>query len=170
MQFFRYFPTVDYQIGANTVTMLNLTVHMKIQERIRQNITVFYDYIIQDGDRPDTVALKQYGSVDYTWIVLLMNNIFSLYDWPLNPSEFNNYIVDKYTTVANAQSQLTYKTVDGVVVDSITYNLLPADQRGVPSTAYDEELSKNETKRRIQLVPRQFVISLAQDLKQILSS
>jgi hypothetical protein len=104
MQFFRYFPQLSYEIGDVKVDLTNITAHVLIKERLQQNIRTFYDYVVQDGERPDTVAAKLYGSVNHTWIVLLLNNIFSLFDWPLGHDEFNDYMVEKYGSVAAAQA------------------------------------------------------------------
>jgi hypothetical protein len=175
MQFFRYFPTVTYTFIAEdgtrfTYDMTNLSVHVKVIERLRQNITVFYDYIIADGERPDSIADKIYGSVNYTWIILLLNGIFTLYDWPLVQSEFIAYLTEKYGSVASAQSTLLYKTNTGMVVDAMTYGLLPGNQRGGVYSAYDDELAKNEAKRRIKVVPSDFIGSLVSDMQAVLAN
>src|SRR5579885_1732673 len=172
MQYFRYFPTVPYTFTVGNSEQVSLitdtTVHVQIKERLRQNITAFYDYIVSDGERPDSVATKVYGSPTYTWIVLIVNVIFSLFDWQLTSEEFNNYIVERYGSVSNAQSTLIYKTTSGVVVDSATYAALPVAKQGVTTTAYDKELADNEAKRRIKVLPIDFVPPLVQDLKRIL--
>lgn len=174
MQFFRYFSTIPYTFqqadgSKSVIEITNISEHVKIMEALRQNISVLYDYIVSDGERPDTVAAKVYGSADYTWIVLVMNGIFSLYDWPLNQHEFNDYIVDRYGSQANAESQLLYRTADGFRVDAVSYALLPVTEQGGTTTAYDEELRANEVKRRIKVVPIDYVFPLVQELKLILS-
>lgn len=169
MQFFRYYPTTPYNfIDVNgrpfTLTTTNITAHLKVVERLRQNITVFYDYAVQDGDRPDTVAQKVYGSVNYTWIVLLLNNIFTLFDWPLTAEEFNNYIVERYGSVAAAQATRIYLTPNGYRTDAMTWAGLVG---GTTTTAYDDEIVKNDAKRRIRIVPVAFVAPLLAELSAV---
>lgn len=171
MQFFRYFPQISYTFSDGSPFTLDLTnpaVHVLIAPKLKQNITVLYDYIIPGNDRPDTVARKVYGSANYTWIVLVLNNIMSLFDWPLSIDEFNAYITDKYTTIGAAQAQTLYKTNDGAFVDSVTYGLLPASRQGATLSMYDYELELNENKRRIKVVPTEFAPLLQANLKQIL--
>lgn len=185
MQFFKHFPQVPYayQLDAGTFTLniTNLTAHVKIVERLQQHMRVFYDYIIGDGERPDTVAARLYGSPDYTWVVLVTNNILSLYDWPLSNEEFDRYVTDKYrgsapdttaraVALANAQSQVLYSTADGFRVDATTYALLPATDQGLTTTAYDDELRANEAKRRIKAIPAQFAAILMEELKTAMSN
>jgi hypothetical protein len=170
MQFFRYFPTVSYSFGdpATQFDVVDLTAHVVVIQRLKQNITVLYDYLVQDGERPDTVAEKLYGSVSHTWLVLLLNGIFSLFDWPLTSDEFNAYIVEKYGSVSNAQSQLIYQTSDGYTVDALSYAALPPANQGITVTAFDQEFDANELKRTIKAVPNQFVGPLVTEMKRLL--
>lgn len=173
MKFFRYFPTLNYTFDTgNTKFGLDIThptAHVIILERVKQQITVFYDYVVSDGERPDSVATKHYGGPEYTWLVLVINGIMSHYDWPLTYDEFTDFIIDKYGSVVNAQNltlNAFYKTTAGALVDSITYGLLPAADQGVIESAYDHEHTLNEAKRRIKVVPPEFVIPLTRELKQ----
>ena len=101
MNFFQYQETIPYVFGATRDTMVqstitNITQRARIVERLRQHTTLMHDYEISEGDRPDTVAHKVYGDVKYTWVVLLLNNIMSLYDWPMTNAEFELYLIGKY--------------------------------------------------------------------------
>lgn len=169
MKFFRYFPIISYTFeNANAefqLLLTNPTAKVVLVERLKQHITAYYDYVVQDGDRPDSVATKVYGSPDYTWIVLILNGMQSLYDWPLTYDEFNDYIIDAYGSVATAQATPVYKTTEGFIVDATSYAELPVARRGVVSNVYDEEATKNEAKRTIKLIPSQFVMPLLQELR-----
>ena len=173
MNFFKYFPTIPYAFNVDdsmfTLTLTNMSVHFIIKQQIKQNITVFYNYIIQDGERPDSLSVKLYGSVAYTWVILLVNNIFTLFDWPLTASEFNNYIIEKYGSVAAADAQTVYLTVGGSQVDATTYGLLTSQQQGGTTTMYELELSQNDAKRNILIVPAAFIGPLATDLQAAFS-
>jgi hypothetical protein len=100
--------------------------------------------------------------------VLTLNNIFTLFDWPLPQDEFINYLNERYGSVAAAQAIPVYTTVDGVVMDAASFALLPVAQRAVVTTAYDSELADNEAKRRIQVVPATFVDALVAELKNVM--
>jgi hypothetical protein len=170
MKFFSYFPKMSYEFhasnGAFTLDMTNITTRFVIMERLKQHVTVLHDYIVQDGERPDTVAQKVYGSPDHTWVVLLINNIMSLYDWPLTSFVFDRYIVSKYGSQAAAQANTLYKTSDGYYVDANTYSQLPVSERGSTPSAYDDELTKNEDKRRIKVIPQEFVQPVILELRK----
>lgn len=173
MNFFKHFPRVQYtfQLDDTNVVMdiTSPTTRIKLMERLKQNITVLYDYVIQDTDRPDTVATQLYGSPGHTWVILLVNNIFSLYDWPLTEAEFNCYIADKYGSIQAATTQYIYTTVDGYRVDATTWAALDVSDRGDTQTVYDWEVTLNEAKRRIKVIPPQFISPLMLELKKVLA-
>jgi len=173
MNYFEFFPTIQYGFQSSTgnamMSLTNITAHVVLVEKAKQAITVFYDYVIEDGERPDTVANRVYGSVDYTWVVLLVNNIFTLFDWPLNNREMALYLAEKYGSVQAAQANTLYRTVDNFFVDHATYLLMPAAQRGTSISSYDYELDLNEAKRRIKVVPQAFIAPLMSELKKVLA-
>lgn len=162
MDFFKYYRTAEYTFTDDattvSVTLTDITLRSKIAERLNQYTSAMYDYVIADGERPDVVAENVYGSPSYTWIILLVNNILSLYDWPLSTEEFTNYIISKYGSVAAAESGTPfYYTVEGDRVDAATYLLLPSARRGTVYTPYEQELADNEAKRRIRVIRAQFL-------------
>ena len=181
MDYFQYQSVVPYMFttGGVTTTMsiVNITQRAKIAERLRQHTTTMHDYVIGEGERPDTVAQKVYGDVKYTWVVLLMNNIMSLYDWPMTNSEFQLYLIGKYGSLTNSQNQGTrtdaawsaakfYYTTEGDRVDATTYAGLGVRQ-GTTNTPYTQEVEDNDAKRRIKVVPPSTLAGLSNALKTL---
>ena len=181
MDYFQYQSVVPYMFttGGVTTTMsiVNITQRAKIAERLRQHTTTMHDYVIKDGERPDTVALKLYGDVKYTWVVLLMNTIVSLYDWPMTNSEFQLYLIGKYGSLSDSQNQGTrtdaawsaakfYYTTEGDRVDATTYAGLGTRQ-GITNTPYTQEVEDNDTRRTIKVVSRRFLPGILSALKTL---
>jgi hypothetical protein len=72
-----------------------------------QNIEVFYQYSVQDGDTPEIVASKYYGDPNRYWMVLFANQMIDPYfDWILNQNDLNNNIIEKYGNIGTAQATL----------------------------------------------------------------
>ena len=181
MNYFQYQSVVPYTFttGGVTTTMsiVNITQRAKIAERLRQHTTTMHDYVIGEGERPDTVALKLYGDVKSAWVVLLMNTIVSLYDWPMTNSEFELYLIGKYGSLSDSQNQGTrtpaawsaakfYYTTEGDRVDATTYAGLGTRQ-GITNTPYTQEVDDNDAKRTIKVVRRQFLPSILNTLKTL---
>ena len=184
MNFFQYQETVPYVFGATRDTMVqstitNITQRARIVERLRQHTAIMHDYEISGSDRPDTVAQKVYGDVKYTWVVLLVNNIMSLYDWPMTHEEFELYLIGKYGSLSlsqnNDQGTRTpaawsaakfYYPTEGDRVDATTYAGLGARQ-GTTNTPYTQEVEDNDAKRRIKVVPTSTLARLNSALKTL---
>ena len=93
MKYFSNFPKIDYSDNVAT----NILVRAKIRDLILQNNVIYYEYDLDDWERPDILALKYYGSVDHTWILFYANEILDpIYDWLLSYEDFNNYLLSKY--------------------------------------------------------------------------
>jgi len=181
MDYFQYQSVVPYTFTTGDVTttmsIVNITQRARIAERLRQHTTTMHDYVIGEGDRPDTVALKLYGDVKYTWVVLLMNNIVSLYDWPMMNSEFELYLIGKYGSLSDSQNQGTrtdaawsaakfYYTTEGDRVDATTYAGLGARQ-GTTNTPYTQEVEDNDARRTIKVTSKRFLPGILSILKTL---
>ena len=97
-----YFSTND---GQSVDRITNIMAKISLNEAIKENTAVYYEYDITESDTPEIVAHKMYGSSERHWVVLMMNNIVDpQYEWPLTTITLNNYIDAKYSTVDYANS------------------------------------------------------------------
>jgi len=152
-----------------------------------ENISDYYPYSILEGERPDIVSFKKYGTVAYTYLILLLNDIVDpIFDWPLHSRQFENYIIEKYGSISSAQTTNKYyyqivrpevaKTGTSeripevkIIVDSTTYDTLDPSVRS-EQTIYDWEVEINDEKRVINLINPDFIQDIEYEIKQILSS
>jgi len=99
-RYFNFFPRTPYYKGVNSSSLdelTNLTARFGFQTELKNNAAAYYSYIIEDGDTPEILASKIYGSPERHWIVLSMNDITDpLYQWPLQPRTLNKFITTKY--------------------------------------------------------------------------
>ena len=77
-----------------------------------QNAATYYKYKIKDGDTPEILASKIYGSPEKHWVILSLNNIVDpLYEWPLTNRILGKFIESKYIDNASAgQTGLEWAT------------------------------------------------------------
>ena len=71
---FKNYDQITYKIGKRTVTVSDIFKHISFDVQ-NSSSNAFYDYYIQDGETPESVSLKMYGSTAYSWIVLMVNAI-----------------------------------------------------------------------------------------------
>jgi hypothetical protein len=80
---------------------LKISKNLFRRVRFRDNINALYvastRYTIQQGETPEQISNKTYGSPDWYWTILLINNIIDLTnDWPLSDYELDQSIDKKY--------------------------------------------------------------------------
>ena len=170
--YFTKFPTTLYDIAGNGVEnlVINIVHRAKIRDIIINNVAVYYPYIVQDTDTPEIIAAKYYGSPQYHWLVLMANDIINPYfDWPLTYDDFNAAMNSLYGDLRIAKLTLfQYLDIYGNVIDQLTYEALPSDERSTIS-AYDYYYNLNETKRNIKLVDKMYLNQIDTELTNLLS-
>ena len=183
--FFEPFPTVDYDIKKNgkAQVLTNLTLRFKLQEAIQNRTSVFYDYTVKEGERPDIIAHKYYDDPSLDWVILLTNNIINPhFDWPLDFLSFQRFLRKKYGSVQTANDGVHhYEKIirsqsvlfDGTIipektlwVDEDTYNTLdPAERKSISNYTFEENL--NEDKRNIKILDKKYLTSLLNQVETV---
>jgi len=104
-------PTTDYDVDGDGTTkaVIDILRRVKLRADVLLEGSIFYNYQMQEGDNAEIIADKYYGSSQYHWIVLMMNNILDhTYDLALNDSNFESYIKTTYGS---------YPRASGVYID-----------------------------------------------------
>ena len=180
-EFFQHYPQISYDISgtkpAKVKTVINLMEKAKLKGLVADDIVAYFPYSIMEGERPDHVSVKTYGNVKYTWLIFLINDITDpIYDWPLGTREFGAYVKNKYGSLAIAKSsihqyeQILRTRVEAtgttdpieearIIIDETTYDTLDVDARNI-KYCYDWEVDRNEAKRDIKLIGRNFVADI----------
>ena len=160
-QYFSQFPLTNYNlsgVNGNTIEVTDIFRRVKARSKLADNITLFDKYDVQEGESPETVAYKIYGSADYFWVVTLVNNIVNrYYDWPLDEYVFQQYVADKYSNPDGIHHyEITQssgkQTGDGP--DDYSHKLeVNSDTAGAESVSNIEyERREQDKKRQIQIL------------------
>lgn len=111
-KYFNFFPKTLYSLSDKSTAadfVTNIIARFGFEQSLKENSSIYYPYDIQDGDTPETIANKYYGSPERHWVVLLFNDIVDpQYDWPLDQRTIIKYVNDKYT--ANGTANTTPQT------------------------------------------------------------
>ena len=166
------------------IEVKNLFKRIRLKSEVFQFALSFNDYIIDDGERPDTIAEGLYASAKYDWVVLLSANIINVEDqWPVPEGKLWDLADEKYGADLNAVHHYETKEVknsDGklilpgkLVVDpdftiqdpnNYTQTINPT----VAVSNWLVETRKNNEKRAIRVVKREYLNTLVNDTKNIL--
>jgi hypothetical protein len=160
---------------------------------------IFYPYVIPEGYTPEVLADNYYGSVNYHWVITLLNNITDpVLDWPKGYSNLVRYIVNKYGSVASASGSIHHYTMTEVktdslgnsntatyIIDQTKYNTLTSptpvvytfrDGNTVTVTTsrstvdnYTYEVALNEAKRNIVLLQAQYLPQILSEFETLMS-
>jgi len=133
MLYFSQFPNLYYTFDKDLqqfYVLKNIFTRVNILSSVLTNSLVYYKYPWQEGDTLESIAFKYYGDPLRHWIIIFANTIIDPYfDIPLNLNDFNNNIILKYGSIANAQSQLAvYQQQETVTTtingssNTVTYN------------------------------------------------
>ena len=99
MSYFDKFPLLVYDAKGqgNYKLVTDILRRVKIRSAIQDGAVLFDKYDVKNGENPEDVAFKWFGSADLHWVILLTNNITDrYYDWPLNQVQFAEFLKDKY--------------------------------------------------------------------------
>jgi|TARA_R100000030_G_scaffold80267_1_gene63107 hypothetical protein len=133
MSYFRELPDILYQSNLlhkvssqEYIRIKNIFRRVKLKDWIQDNARFFNKYTIRDGERPDTMAERLYGTPDRDWIIVLTAGITNIKDeWPLSNYDLYRYVENKYGNDLNAIHH--YETIE--VRDNRGRLILPGGQR-----------------------------------------
>lgn len=180
--YFSYFPTIRYRDKLS----LNLLKKTKILDNVINRRSIYYSYVIQDGDRADTLAYRFYGDAELDWVIYLTNEMIDpYYSWPLNYREFNDYLRKKYNkapfSLKNDISHYVYTGLSSDTEEDIarkswtltpeTYEFLSSIERSgwTSVSIYDYEEQRNEDKRVIRIIERGYLNQIIRELEKLLN-
>jgi hypothetical protein len=170
---FNYYPIVDYQVGQfDKLSVVDITVRTKINEYIRRIAgTGIRKYQIINGDRPDIVSNKIYGKTQYSYIILLMNEIHNIYDeWPRDSVALKNYITEKYGSVRYAiETVAYYYDESGNRISQQSWETL-SEPLKYRETLYEYESRLNDEKSRINILDPSMILKVETSIQEILNS
>ena len=191
MTYFSYLPNVQVRTSSYRTNNVdpyklakNIFRRIKIRENLDDIILGFNQYTIKNNQRPDQVALEVYGTMSYDWLVLLTNNIINLYDeWPMSEDELERYIESEYDEDSSSVHHwVTQKVTDGrgrtllkedrTVSEDFTYTrpdgtAIPKDQIVRPISVYDHESEKNDFKRNIYLLRKEYINGFIEEFSSL---
>jgi hypothetical protein len=144
----------------------DIITNVRIKQELIANIIYYDEYDIRDNESPEMLSEIFYGTPDLHWLIMLTNERYDyLNDFPMDQYTLEQYINQKYGE-ANIYNIHHYETVDGYVVNSDYIN--PAGiNDATPMTNYDYEVNVNESKRRIKVIPPEYVGELLNRFREI---
>jgi len=168
--YFTYFPQMLYdavQDGTTSpVLVTNILRRVKVKDSIKNDVALFDKYRVKAGESPEMVSMRFYGTVDYYWVVLLMNDIKDrFYEWPLSEQDFESFVKEKYA-VPGATRHFEISQSSGKT-SSIDYSHLVEVNSTTPGATavsfYEYERRKQDNMSLIKILRPDFVSAFVEE-------
>lgn len=105
MYFFKDFPKEEFNVGFNRLELIDITTRVKLLDYVKNNkdSLVLLNYEIKNEKKPEQISLELYNTYDYTWTILILNNIYDIYnDWVKPQHVIENELIKKYGSLEEA--------------------------------------------------------------------
>jgi hypothetical protein len=177
MNYFKGFPNIVYDFSSDNESisylLKDITRNVRFRKELLKDITLYDEYDIVDGETPEIIAEKVYGSPFYHWIVMLANERYDyIQDFPMTQNELDQYIKHTYGSLSNAINKTMYwvNSVGDVVYYDETNPTSPLNYVGNKTkvTAYDYEIKVNESKRRIKLISPKLLTTIIKNFRELM--
>lgn len=99
--YFANFPKIVYDFdlsnGVDYKIVTDITRNVRLRKQILENISLYDYYDIVEGETPEIISEKIYGTPYYHWVIMLANQRYDyVNDFPLSQLELDAYIDKKY--------------------------------------------------------------------------
>lgn len=161
------YPKITY--NGNRMTDISRRFYIENIET-RYSKPIYFNYIIHNWIAPENLAYNFYGSCDYEWVILSLNNIVDPFrDWLMPDEYMRQYIEKKY---GNDQYKTHHYIVDGLLYKSIPKeDQLPNNGKLVHNiqkvSNFTYEMEQNEKKRKVKLLYPELISSIENEVRKL---
>lgn len=147
--------------NRKVMLMTDITHNVRFRKEILENIVLYDEYDIKDGETPEILSEKFYGSPNYHWVILIANQRYDyISDWPLSTHNLEEHVLLTYGS-DNLYGVHHYEDANGFIIDGI-------DNTAYPVSNYEYEDKLNESKRRIKLISRELLNTILKNYKELI--
>jgi len=163
----------DLKGDGNEKLVTDLMTRVKVREKIIDEASLYDNYDVPSGERPEDTAFKHFGSAQYHWVILMTNNITdAFYEWPMSEQNFEAFLKDKYTnpdaihhyettqssgkTKANGPEDYSYL---------IEVNSDAAGAQSVSNRQYEQRIQ--DSRRQIQLLSPSYLNTFLEEFNEL---
>ena len=176
MAYFSKFPKGVYDIAGNKQFKLvtDIMRRVKVRAKILNEASLYDDYDVPSGERPEVTAFKHFGDTELHWVILLTNDITdAYYGWPLSDQDFEKYVTDKY---ANPQGIHHYEITQssgsqtGSSPDDYSHKIeVNETESGAESVSnYEYERREQDKKRQIKLLDPRYLPMFLEEFERLI--
>ena len=180
-----YYNTSKSPLDQKLLLAKNLWRRGEILKEYKSSLTLFNEYLVQNGERPEDIALEKYDNPFYNWTILIINDITNYHEqWPRSTMQLQEYVNAKYDNPEATKQHITTEVKDannniivpaGKVVPStfqIAYwngSVTVTANPVYPQTYYQYEEELNAKKEKIQIVQPRYIEDFVENYYKIIT-
>lgn len=158
------YPIITYD-SYNIVDISKRFALKNIDSDYTKNI--YFWHTLTTWKSPENIAYDFYGSCDYVWVILTLNNIIHpVRDWLLDTDELKQFIENKY---GDEMYDVNHYEKDGILYSPPKFkqdtSLIPIGATVI--TNYDYEFLENEKKRKIRVLYPELLSTITHEVKAL---
>ena len=170
--YFSNMPNIYYDFidkdGRPTLKVLkDITTNVRMIRSILENITVYDEYDIVDGETPEIIAAKIYGNPLYHWVIMLANDKHDYReDFPL---DYTNLLKRVKSIYGSTDEEIygTHHYEAPVTTDGHIYVVNSDYPEAYPVSNFEYEERLNEEKRRIKIIAKPVLDAVVKQYSQM---
>ena len=121
MSFFKQFPKVEYDFNRRGVkqNMVDIFRGVRPLPTFLDNYSAYKFYEVKNGERPDVVSLRLYGTSAYYWTFFAINDFLhdGMRAWPMSQEQLFDYMQDEYEGYVIETNPVIVRNTDGIITD-----------------------------------------------------
>ncbi len=121
MAFFKLFPKVGYDLNQSGILQNVVNIYRSVRplQEFVDNVAAYNLYEIKNGERPDIVSERLYGTPDYYWTFFIVNEYLhdGLASWPMSQEALKKYIETEYEGFAITTKSVIRRNTDQLIID-----------------------------------------------------
>lgn len=196
MNYFDNFNKIPYAfLGSDgnqfLLNLVDITANVRVRKQLSASLQSYEYYDIIDGEPIDKVSQRLYGTPFFHWLLMLLNDKYDyVEDFPKTSDELFAYVTEKYGagneySAHTVNGQPHYVDRNGNTISVYTsgeflilhpglsqqdldqqYSAYLSAYQGVTNMDYEDDM--NESKRRIKILTKSSMISLSNQLGNLL--
>ena len=101
------------QLDAKFILAKNIWKRGEILNEFKTSISLFDEYIVKNGERPEDISTQLYKNPFYNWTILIINDITDYYSqWPRSVKQLQEFVDNKYSQPMGTKYYVTTEVTD----------------------------------------------------------
>jgi hypothetical protein len=121
MSYFKKFPTIKYDYEKNGALrdIISIYKSIRVPKQLLDDSSLYTFYNIENGERPDIISSKLYGTPEYYWTFFIINDF--LHDgmrvWPMSQELLEDYMKTEYDGFVITTNPVIVRNTDGLITE-----------------------------------------------------